>query len=156
MTLHLICDVSGSMDGAGKPFIMRTVITGIAQTLRFGGIRTDLSLVAWSSEVHHLPNWQPDAPYPEKLLSCGGKADAAALVPLFEASTGDKILILSDGFWPRESTAALDRWRRRLPPDTLRFIKVGADANPRLKGGDVFDAEELFATLDGWLEAAHT
>ncbi len=155
MTLPLICDVSGSMNGAGKPFIMRTFITGIAQTLRLGGIRTDLSLVAWSSEVCRFPDWQPDAPYPEALLNCGGKADATTLVPLFEASAGDKILILSDGFWPRESTSAFDRWRRRLPPGTLRFIRVGADANPRLKGNDVFDAEELFAALDGWLEAAH-
>jgi hypothetical protein len=40
--------------------------------------------------------------------------------------------------------------------DTLRIIKIGTDANPQLKGTDVFSSEELFAALDGWQEGSTT
>ena len=41
MTLHLVCDISGSMSDGGKPFIMRTLVTTIAQWVLYGYGRTE-------------------------------------------------------------------------------------------------------------------
>ena len=66
-------------------------------------------------------------------------------------------LILTDGFWTRDDVKTLSRWQEGLPPDTLRVIQIGADANPHLskglKGAKVFAAEEVLAVLDNWLQA---
>ena len=67
-----------------------------------------------------------------------------------------KVLLFSDGFWSREDTKILKQWKNCLPPDTFRIVKTGADANPQLKGLDVFVAEDLFAVLDAWLEEGST
>ncbi len=39
-----------------------------------------------------------------------------------------------------------------MAPDALRIVKVGADANPKLGGGDVFEVEDFFAAMEGWLD----
>ena len=62
------------------------------------------------------------------------------------------MLLLTDGFWPHASDRLLKQWRERLPSGALRIIKIGADANPQVRGPNVFAAEEFFAALDGWLE----
>ena len=67
-----------------------------------------------------------------------------------------KFLLITDGFWSQDDAKALKRWKEGLQTDTLRVIKIGADANPQLKGADVFAAEDLFAALDGWLEERAT
>ena len=37
MTFFLVCDTSGSMSEGGKPFIMRTVVTTVAQWMHRAG-----------------------------------------------------------------------------------------------------------------------
>ena len=39
MTLHLVCDISGSMGDGGKPFTMRTAVMAVAQWVRLGYVR---------------------------------------------------------------------------------------------------------------------
>jgi hypothetical protein len=46
----------------------------------------------------------------------------------------------------------LERWKDGLSSNTLRIIKIGADANPQLKGPELFSSDDLFAALDGWLQ----
>lgn len=156
MTLHLVCDISGSMSDSGKPFIMRTLVTTVAQWAWFGYGRTEISLWAWASEARCISDWRKKSEFPAELLSCRGTANGAALIQLLGDKPDGKVLLLTDGFWSRDDAKTLKRWKDCLSSDTLRIIKIGADANPQLKGIDVFSSEELFAALDGWLEGGTT
>lgn len=111
-----------------------------------------LRLVLWNDEATNQP-WNPSDEVPGQLLECQGSADGNALVRLLGVSTGDKFLILTDGFWPDESRDAIKHWKGGITPDSLRIVKVGADANPKLEGSDVFKVEDFFAMMDGWLDS---
>ncbi len=156
MTLHLVCDISGSMSDGGKPFIMRTLATTIAQWAWIGTGQTEITLWAWSSEARCISGWSNKSEFPPELLSCRGSANSAALIQLLGDEPGGKVLLLTDGFWSRDDAKTLKQWKDCLPSDTLRIIKIGADANPQLKGMDVFLAEDLFAAFDDWLEGSPT
>jgi hypothetical protein len=152
VTLHLVCDISGSMRDGGKPFIVRTLVMSVAQWVRLGYGRAEIGLCAWASEARRIPDWNIGDEFPAELLVCRGKTDAAALIRLLGDKPEGKVLLLTDGFWSRDDAKALERWKEACPPDTLRIVKIGADADPQLRGTDVFLAEDLFAALDGWLE----
>ncbi len=156
MKLHLVCDISGSMSDGGKPFIMRTLVTTVAQWALYGYGHAEITLCAWGSEARRIPAWGTRCEFPVELLSCAGTANSSSLIQLLGNKPDGKVLLLTDGFWSRDDTKNLKRWKDCLPLDTLRIIKIGADANPQLKGIDVFSSEELFAALDGWLEGGTT
>ena len=151
MMIHLVWDSSGSMAECGKHLIARGVARTIEQYLRFGYGCGDLKLVAWSNEAREFV-WCTDQEFPPELLATEGTANACALVDLLGTKPGGKVVLLTDGYWSQADARELKRWKDCLQPDTLRIIKIGADANPQLKGKDVFAAEDLFAALDGWLE----
>jgi hypothetical protein len=151
MLIHLVWDTSGSMGEWGKILIARSVARAMEQYLRLGYGSADLKLAAWSNEVRVF-DWPSDQEFPQELLVSGGAANAKALVSYFGLEPGCKILLLTDGFWSQADAREFKCWRQRLPPDTLRVIKIGADANPQLKENDVFPVEDFFAALDGWLE----
>lgn len=144
------------MSDDGKPFIMRTLATTVAQWVWIGKGHTEITLWTWSSEVRCISSWSSKSEFPAELLSCGGSANSAALIQLLGDEPGGKILLLTDGFWSRDDAKTLKRWKDCLPSDTLRIIKIGADANPKLKGIDVFSPEEIFDALDGWQEDSLT
>lgn len=156
MTLHLVCDISGSMSEEGKPFILRTVVTTVAQWLRLEYGLAEIKLCAWASEARYWPDWSIKDEFPAEMLVCKGAANGMALIELLGSELDGKVLILTDGFWTRDDAKALNRWQEGLPPNTLRIIQIGADANPHLskelKGARVFAAEEVLAVLDGWLQ----
>ncbi len=138
------------MSDGGKPFIMRTLVTSVAQWAWYGYGHAEITLWGWATEARHIPNWGTRCEFPAELICCEGTANSASLIQLLGNKLEDKVLLLSDGFWSREDTKNLKQWKDCLPLDTLRIIKIGADANPHLKGTDVFSSEELFAALDGW------
>lgn len=150
MLMHLVWDTSGSMAGWGKPLIVRGVARAIEQYLRLGYGIADLRLVAWSDEARVL-DWNSDHEFPSELLVPKGTASARELVAYFTTAPSGKILLLTDGFWSHATATELRRWKQGLLPDTLRVIRIGADANPQLTGVGVFTAEDWFAALDGWL-----
>lgn len=152
MTLYLVCDISGSMGEDGKPFIMRTAVMTIAQWLRLGYGSAQLKLCAWAAQATLLTDWDARQEYPADLLACEGASNWMALVQLLGEKPDGKILLLSDGFWSHKETRMFKQWKEALPPNSLRIVKTGLDANPQLKGADVFATEDLFAALDGWLE----
>ncbi|WHV79584.1 VWA domain-containing protein [Pseudomonas aeruginosa] len=152
MTLFLVCDTSGSMSEGGKPFITRTAVMTIAQWIYLMGGQEQIRLCAWGSEAV-FSDWTMNDDYPEHMLVCSGTSSATALTRLLGDSPDGTVLLLTDGFWSSTETRHLKQWRAGLPYDSVRFIKIGADANPQLKGPDVFLAEDLFAALNGWLEA---
>lgn len=152
MTLHLVCDISGSMSDGGKPFIMRTLVTTIAQWVLYGYGRTEITLSAWGSEVRRIPDWGARSEFPDELLLCAGIANSASLIKLFGEKPDGKVLLLSDGFWSRDDARTLKRWKDNFSSNMLRIIKIGADANPQLKGPQVFSSDELFSVLDDWLQ----
>jgi len=152
MILRLVCDISGSMSDGGKSFSMRTVVMTVAQWVGLGYARAEIRLCGWASETHPFPDWSTKDEFPAELLSCSGASNGQALIQELGETPDGKVLVLTDGFWPLDEARALKRWKECLPSDTIRFIKIGADANPQLKGDDVFAAEDLLAALDGWLE----
>ena len=156
MKLHLICDISGSMGEGGKPFVLRTLATTVAQWVRLEYGHAAIKLCAWAAEARHWADWNITDEFPADMLVCKGAANGMALIHLLGSESDGKVLILTDGFWTRDDAKALNRWQEGLPPDTLRIIQIGADANPHLskelKGAKVFVAEEVFAVLDGWLQ----
>jgi len=156
MTLHLVCDISGSMSEDGKLFTQRTVVMSVAQWVLLGYARAEIRLCGWASETRNFPDWSIKDEFPAELLSCGRTSNGQALVQLLGETPNGKVLVLTDGFWNRDDARVLKRWRERLPCDTVRFITIGANANPQLKGNEVFAPEDLFAALDGWLEGGST
>ena len=152
MTLHLVCDISGSMSDDGKSFTMRTVTLAVAQWVGLGYAHAEIRLYGWASKTRHFHSWTSKDEFPAELLSCGGASNCQTLIQSLGDNPDGKFLVLTDGFWPKDEARVLKRWKECLPSDTLRFIKIGADAHPQLKGRDVFAAEDLFAALDSWLE----
>lgn len=151
MILHLVCDSSGSMAELGKYLAARGVVRAIGQYLLLGHSSADLKLVVWSSEARVI-DWTPDQELPDEMRATQSSANADALVALLGNEPASRILIISDGFWSQAAAKVMRRWKQSLPPDAIRLIKIGADANPHIEGADVFAAEDLFAALDGWLE----
>ena len=152
MTLHLVCDTSGSMAEGGKPFITRTTVMAVAQWTRLGYARAEIKLYGWASETRRSRDWSTNDEFPAELLSCGEVSNAEALIQRLGQKPEGKVLLLTDGFWTRDEARMLNRWKEGLPPDTFRVIKIGTDANPQLKGPNVFAAEDLFVALDDWFE----
>lgn len=152
MILHLVCDISGSMSDGGKPFIIRTLVTTVAQWVSYGYGRAEIALWAWGSEAHCIPDWVTRSEFPEELLSCAGTANSSSLIESLGGKPDGKVLLFTDGFWSRDDARALQRWKDNLPSDILRIITLGADANPQLKGPEIFSSDELFSALDGWLQ----
>jgi len=149
--ISVVIDTSGSMAEWGKHFIARGVVRALEQYVRLGYANADLRLVVWSNEARVI-EWRPDQELPQELLVSEGSANTKALVSLLGTEPGGKVLLLTDGFWSQADAKELKHWQERLQPDTLRIIKIGVDANPQLKGKNVFAAEDLFAALDEWLE----
>lgn len=151
-TLWLICDVSGSMLEAGKRLVARGLVRQVEQCVRLGyAAETDLKLVAWHAEATVIL-WAPEEEAPPQIFECRGSADGAALARLLSSlGPGNKFVLLTDGFWSVNTRNAIKQWKAELDPNALRVIKIGADANPKLKGADVFESEAFFAAIDGWL-----
>jgi len=154
--LHLVCDTSGSMSEGGKPFIMRTLVTSVAQWVLYGYGRTEITLWAWGSEACRIADWDTSSEFPDEFLSCAGTANGLLLIQSLGDKPDGKVLILTDGFWSRDDARNLQRWMGSLASNTLRVIKIGLDANSQLKGTDIFASEELFAALDGWMDGGTT
>jgi hypothetical protein len=149
----MVWDTSGSMAEWGKHLIARGVARAMEQYLRLGHGGADLKLVAWANEARFL-EWSPDQEFPLELLISEGATNTEALITLLGKQPDGRLLLITDGFWSQADAKALKRWKESLQPDTLRVVKIGGDANPHLKGADVFAAEDLFAALDGWLEGS--
>lgn len=148
--LWLVLDSSGSMVENGKHFIARGVARSVEQYCRLGYGSADLKLAVWRNEAR-LIDWNPNDELPLEMLDCNGSTSARPLLALLGEQPKIKVMLITDGYWARDDEKMLQRWMDRLPPGVLRVIKVGADANPRLKGVDVFLAEDMLTALDGWL-----
>lgn len=150
--LWLVCDISGSMLESGKRLVVRGLVREVEQYIRLRcETKPDIKLVAWNNEAKSLA-WSPEDEIPVDLFDCENSADGEVLVKLLSGQADDRFIILTDGFWSDESRAAIKRWKEGLGHDALRVIKVGADTSPKLKGPDVFEAEDIFAVMDGWLD----
>jgi hypothetical protein len=149
--LWVVCDASGSMSEGAKHLIARGVARVTEQYFRLGYGSADLKLVAWNKEAR-VVDWIPDQEFPPEMVVCESAAHAKALISLLGEQPDGKVLLITDGFWSQDDSKVLKRWKESLQQDTLRVIKIGADANPQLKWADVFAAEDLFAALDGWME----
>jgi len=151
MTLALVCDVSGSMAEGGKPYAMRTGVLTAAQLSRLGYMRAETELWGWASEIRHFPEWTTGDDLPPDLLLCSGASNGEALIQWLEHEPNRKVAIFTDGFFISAGKGLLNQLRKHLSSNDLRFIKVGADSNPQLRGEDVFGQEDIFVAFDDWL-----
>lgn len=151
MLIYLVWDTSGSMAEWGKHLVARGVARATEQYLRLGYGRGEIKLVAWSNEVR-LFDWHADEEFPLEMLISKNPGDVKALITFFGTEPSGKILLLTDGFWSQADAREFQRWKECLKANMLRVIKIGADANPQLKGKEVFTAEDFFAALNEWLE----
>lgn len=150
--LSFVCDISGSMAEGGKPYAMRTAVLSAAQLGHLGYTRADAALWGWASDMRHFPNWATGDEFPTDLLSCSGASNGDALIQWLEHEPARKVVLFTDGYFLSSGKSVLNRLRKHLSDDCLRFIKVGADTNPQLKGADVFPQEDIFAAFDNWLD----
>lgn len=150
MTLHLVCDTSGSMSENAKPFVVRTCVLTVAQYVRLGHASADVTLHRWADDLEEAPGWTVDDEFPVAFHQCAGRTSAQPLVGL-ELTDADRVLLLTDGLWMPREAREISAWRRALPERLLRVVKVGSDAHPRLTGADVFPPDEILAALSGWL-----
>lgn len=155
LTLYLVCDISGSMGENGKPMLLRGMMRAVEQYVRLGYATCSIKLILWETTAAFC-DWNPDDEFPEQVFECKGISNAETLCNLFDALDNAKILLFTDGWWSRADAQLLKKWKRTLPSDTLRIIKIGGDANPLLKGQDVFLTDDLLVALDGWLPIPDT
>ncbi len=148
--LCIIADLSGSMLESGKQMALCVVVRFAEQYLRLGYGHADLKLVAWNKTARFV-DWNPEKEVPKELLDCGAPVGGEEIDALLGEQPTGRILVVTDGFWSRDDTKILNGWRKKKQ-GALRIIKVGADADPYLKGEDVFIAENMIAAFDGWLE----
>lgn len=147
LKVSIICDLSGSMVEGGKRFITRTIVRAIEQYFRLGfGEEAQLRLVAWSSQVQ-TADWPEKADIPAALLECTGSADHEQLVAELGCPQDEFFIIVTDGYWSKNTRDGLKQWRDQLRPGALVVIKTGSDANPLLKGKGVYSSESVFDAL---------
>lgn len=132
----------------GKPYITRTAVLTVAQLARLGYISTNLKLYRWSDRVEQEEAWTVKDEFPIPPDACRGKADTNAVTAM-ALPDGDHLLMFTDGNWPLRELKALEAWRSAQPDGSVRIVKVGADANPRLTGAHVFDPEDILLAVDG-------
>ena len=148
--LWVVCDVSGSMLEGGKRFIARGLLHQIGQFVRLGYISDfNVRIATWGNELKVL-EWSLTDEVPAEILNCRGSACGDALAQIKSESDSDRILILSDGFWSDRTRMAVRAWRSELGKTAVRAIRIGADANPKFIGPEVFEAEDFFLAIDGW------
>jgi hypothetical protein len=140
------------MAEGGKYLIARGIVRTVEQYVRLNGNSTYFQLISWGNEVRCV-EWNPDEEFPPEMFDCNGMVSIESLIPFLNERPNNKLMLITDGFWSQKDIKAFVRWKNKLIPDSLRIIKIGVDANQQLKGTDVFPAEDLFAALDGWLEA---
>ncbi len=150
VNLFLVCDISGSMIENGKNMLTRGIVREVEQYVRLECRNVMPKLVLWNSSST-ITEWGADDELPDSFYDCHGNVNATSLRDLLKVPDRGKILILTDGWWPKEEVFVMKKWKSMLPEDTLRIIKIGSDANPLLKGADVFSTDTFFCALDNWL-----
>lgn len=150
-TIFLVCDKSGSMIESGKRFVLRNLVRTIDQYYRLQEGQVEIKLVPWGREAL-IEKWTPGQEAPEALLQCEGDASGEVLVEKLRGHEDGYFAILTDGYWSPSARKQIAAWSKGLPKNHLRIIKIGEDADPRLKGPSVFDAEDLLPALQGWVE----
>ena len=148
--IYLICDMSGSMVEDGRRFIVRNIVRTVDQYYRLRGKKPDLFVVRWSSNVA-VVRWNLGQDFPEQMLVCGGEASGSCLVDEFSKAVDGYFMVITDGYWTRETTKQILTWSRSLPDGHFRIVKIGVDANPKIKGPSVFSGEDLLGALEGWV-----
>jgi hypothetical protein len=149
-SLWVVCDVSGSMKEAGKAYIVRGLIYQVAHWFQFeyaNGYQVKLMTMGRQAR---LLDWDFGEEVPEEILNCAGELGDDLPVLLGQLSGDDRILLVSDGYWPEATRSAIRRWRSGVNSETLRAIRVGADSNPAWTGSDVYVPEDFIELMTEW------
>lgn len=143
--IYIVCDTSGSMAESAKGLIVRGVVRNIEQYARYGLCKFNIKLIYWNSTAS-LIEWNPDDEFPSIFFKYGGSSNAQKLLEILTNIKG-KILLLTDGFWPKEDAKIIKQWKRTLPSKSIKIIKIGADVNLLSADEDTFTVDELLVVL---------
>lgn len=149
--INLLCDTSGSMAEGGKRYILRNQIRAIDQYYRLLGKNVDIKLILWSNNPAVI-DWGRGQDVPDGILDCNGRSDMSALIKAIGSDNEGYFAVLSDCFWDSNTRKELSEWSRALRPNHFRIIKIGEDANPSIKGPNVYEGSELIAALEDWVD----
>lgn len=150
--VYLICDLSGSMAENGKTFVVRNLIRTVDQVARLRNTRNEMKLVLWSNLVEMF-DWTLGDDVPQSLMQCKpSELSGAALKESLSVTPEDFLMLFTDGYWSDDVRKALGILEGMLIKGHFRIVKIGEDAESRVKGPSVFSAEDLLAALDGWAE----
>lgn len=147
--VYVICDMSGSMIEDGRRFIVRNLMRTVDQYFRLHDSAPELFIVHWSSIVDVM-KWDPGQDFPEEMLACWGKTSGEALADKLSGIADGYFMLITDGYWAHETAKIIATWSRTLPDGHFRILTVGVDANPELKGPNVFRGEDVLAALNNW------
>lgn len=153
--LYIVLDASASMTEGGKIMLMRGIARAVEQYVRFGIADVEIKLISLNSGIKFI-EWNPDDEFPDEFFECDGSASFAALPDFLNLASDEKVLLLTDGCWSKEDIESFRLWKSKLPPDTVRLVKIGADYTQLLDSDGVFSTDEFFVALDNWLPVANS
>jgi hypothetical protein len=136
--IHIILDISGSMQEMGKLLLARNLVTFIRE---FSEFRPDklpsgaIQLLSWSDTIQPV-ELRDDCETP--IFHASGSSDLIQLKEFFQSVADDmpqvKVLILSDGHISITSLKKFKLFCKEQPHITIRTVAVGADsANSTLR-----------------------
>ncbi len=153
--LYIVLDASASMTEGGKIMLMRGIARAVEQYVRLGYAAVEIKLISLNSGIKFI-EWNPDEEFPDEFFECEGTTSFAALPDFLDLTSNEKVLLLTDGCWSKENIERLRLWKSKLPPDTVRLVKIGADYTQLLESDGVFSTDEFFLALDNWLPGANS
>ena len=132
-SLHIILDVSGSMQEMGKLMLARNLISCIREKccLKSGEIPfKKMQFFIWNDKVCPV-DLSNDNETPH--FKASGKVDMDQLIELLgrEASAGllQNVIILSDGNFSKNTLKKFCVWRKEQSNVNIRTVAIGADAS---------------------------
>ena len=136
---------------SGKRFIVRNMIRATDQYFRLQDRTPTLKLLTWSNDTT-LVAWEPGQDVPDTAIGSSGSLSGTSLINALSSLSDSYYLMFTDGYWDSETQKQIKAWSQSVPPGRLRIVKIGEDANPRLKGPNVFSCEDFLCAVEGWVE----
>ena len=125
---------------SGKRFIVRNMIRATDQYFRLQDRTPTLKLLTWSNDTTLAA------------IGSSGSLSGTSLINALSSLSDSYYLMFTDGYWDSETQKQIKAWSQSVPPGRLRIVKIGEDANPRLKGPNVFSCEDFLCAVEGWVE----
>ena len=155
-TIYVVADTSGSMCEMSKLVVIKNLVRYIHECSSFAPLKS-MQLVyryfLWGESFNELDIASDEL---EQVLAAG-RAELPPLQQKLDAILAEekslKVILFSDGNYPRELIADFQNWRNEKEGVAIRAISIGGDSN-NLKlaslstNGIVFSPEDVSAAIE--------